>query len=399
MTEKRRYRARVWVLYICFLLIAQEVFFRVVCPVPEIANFNRIDYTPLQVAPEALQEGLLSRASYTIGSEPDDVAFVHQLNLYGFRDAEWPVSSSTPRVMFVGDSFTEGFMADGSDTIPSAFNDAATASGRVLSVMNMGIGGAGLEQYCNLIRDAVPIFQPEYVVLILYTNDVPTTVDASSWFEDRATPQRNSRWMPRGLHTAIRLINREGIPLAWHRPPFPFFSPVPAESNPWSSAEVPASVYPDIADSMRRGTFNPHVFNELVWSEGFLRNSMDILPHLKAIKEYVSDYGTRVSVVYMPDRHSVSDAYRGHALTFSVESETTSFVTPDLQGHGGQLAAIASQLDTPFLDFTPLLMERETRGVRCFHEYDAHLLGETYTFVGQTLYDWWDLSAGRTDVQ
>jgi len=399
MTEKRRYRARVWVLYICILLVAQEAFFRIVCPVPEITNFNRIDYTPLQVAPEALQEGLLSRASYTIGSEPDDVEFVHQLNLYGFRDVECPVDSSTPRVMFVGDSFTEGFMADGADTIPSSFSDAAAASGRDLAVMNMGIGGAGLEQYCKLIRDAVPIFRPEFVVLVLYTNDVPTTVDVDSWFVDRRTSQRFNRWMPRGVDTVMRLLRREGVPLAWHRPPFSFFSPVPAESNPWSAAEVPATVDPEIADAMRRGTFNPHVFNELVWSEGFLRNRMDILPHLTAIEEYVSAYGTRVSLVYLPDRHSISDAYREHALKFSVDSETQSFMTPELQGHGTQLAAIASQLDTPFLDLTPVIMEREERGVRCYHDYDAHMLGETYTFVGQTLYDWWVQSAGRTDIQ
>ena len=69
-------------------------------------------------------------ASFRWNSKPDGASFVSHLNLYGFRDRQWNVAPSrgTERVMFVGDSLTEGFMATDDETIARGYEKAAGES-------------------------------------------------------------------------------------------------------------------------------------------------------------------------------------------------------------------------------------------------------------------------------
>jgi hypothetical protein len=109
-----------------------------------VANFNRSRYFN---GAGGSGQGDGAHAVAWWWSEPDGAAFPHQMNLYGFRDREWRVETDhgVERVLFLGDSFVEGFGAAQSDTIPRRFEDFLR--GRRVEVMNLGAGGFGWEEY------------------------------------------------------------------------------------------------------------------------------------------------------------------------------------------------------------------------------------------------------------
>ena len=105
-----------------FTLLLLEASLRFLFPVPEVVNFNRVEYSNIFGGSEGLhRKRFLSNTSYSWHSEPDGKSYVHSLNLYGFRDRQWSMRKSRPRFMFVGDSCVEGFMAIDDETIPSFF--------------------------------------------------------------------------------------------------------------------------------------------------------------------------------------------------------------------------------------------------------------------------------------
>ena len=105
-------------------------------------------------------------------SEPDHAGSTMHLNLYGFRDAQWDVlHKRARRILFVGDSFVEGFMVADDETIPAVFARRARAAGQAVEVFNLGVGAAGLSDYMKIIQDAVPALKPDEIVLVFYAND------------------------------------------------------------------------------------------------------------------------------------------------------------------------------------------------------------------------------------
>ncbi len=166
-----------WALLLALLFAFQEAIVRAIFPLPEVTNFNRVNYAAF--AREGASSFLAKRqpamnASFLWNSKPDHASFVSHLNLYGFRDRQWNVAASggAERVMFVGDSLTEGFMANDDETIAHGYESAA---GNHSEAMNCGIGGNGIPEYLALIHDAVPLFHPRRLIVVLYANDLPVT--------------------------------------------------------------------------------------------------------------------------------------------------------------------------------------------------------------------------------
>ena len=112
---------------LCGIFLAvQELAFRLTFSLPEVLNFNRITYSAL-AGPESVEDQQpLSNAAYTWASDPDGAEFVHHLNIYGFRDDDWKLAKEeySDRLLFVGDSFVEGFMSEDNETIPTVFQSA-----------------------------------------------------------------------------------------------------------------------------------------------------------------------------------------------------------------------------------------------------------------------------------
>jgi lysophospholipase L1-like esterase len=373
-------------------LLLGEVLFRAVFPLPQVSNFNRVDYSELP--PEfRLRRPVLMNASFRWTSEPDRASFVHALNLYGFRDAStWCVRPPTgrTRVMFVGDSFVEGVMAPDDATLPRAFARAAPP-GRPVEAMNLGVGGTGLSHHLRLMAAAVPLFRPAVVMLVLYANDLPPPAYDPRWLEGGWRPVYFKRWLPRPVHVALRAWRGAAVPRRWHTAPFPFFGPVPDPTNPLThrARGYEPLVEPALLDAMRRGALNPWLSDHLERAALDLVADADAGPHVRAARDLARAHGAVLRVAYLPHSLQVSDHYMAFARRYAVLKPAASLTGPDYHRQAEALGRTCQALDVPFLDLTPLVRREEDAGRRLYWDYDNHMRPEGYAFVARELAAWW----------
>ncbi|MEO7724753.1 MAG: SGNH/GDSL hydrolase family protein [Chthoniobacterales bacterium] len=377
-----------WALLIALLLIFQEAIVRAVFPLPEVTNFNRINYAAF--AREGASSFLAKRqpamnASFRWNSAPDHATFVSLLNLYGFRDRQWNVAppNGAERVMFVGDSLTEGFMARDDETIARGYEKAAQHS----EAMNCGIGGNGIPEYLALIHDAVPLFHPRRLIVILYANDLPVTDPLP---KDKAfLPQRLSWWTPRLVQVFARAARHEPVLRRWHSPPLLFVPVVPDPLNPWSDPPPEFSrVDPAIAEAMRKGDFNPFVVDVLNKAAAALREPIELSDTLRQLNAFARAHGTELRVVYLPFSTQVSDYYVPFQQKYATHHEVESLRGLAFQIHQESLRRSCAELGIPFLDLTPLLRRGEENGEHLYWDFDEHMRGATYTRAGATIFRW-----------
>lgn len=389
-------RVRLYYLILAVVFFAtQELLFRLVFPVPEISNFNRVNYSMLfqDTPPGSVQ--YLSNAAFSWASDPDEAEFVHHLNLYGFRDVTWPVEGNG-RVMFIGDSFVEGFMTSDDKTIPRGFAAAAMAAGRPLETMNMGIGASGIVDYLAVIRDAVPIFLPETVVLVMYANDFADNGAASDSLDEVTAQIRSNPYIPR-LYVVVSTLARGGsVATRWLKPPFLFLPTAESESSPLHDEEFVAHirsfVSPEILEAMQRGRFNPFMVNQHTIYSAYLPRPKDMSSVIERTKNFVEAHGSRLLVVHIPYKGQVSDHYLAALRQFDENKQLASLMPAQYQLHADMLRADCERHDVPFLDLTDFLREREARGERVYWEYDEHMKAETYLLLGRRIYQFWDMT-------
>ena len=373
-------------------LLAGEILFRAAFPLPQVSNFNRMDYSEVP-AEFRLRRPVLMNASFRWTSEPDGASFVHALNLYGFRDAStWCVSAPrrATRVMFVGDSFVEGVMAPDGATIPEAFARAAPPS-QPVEAMNLGVGGTGLSHHLRLMAAAVPLFRPRVVLLILYANDLPPPPFDPRWVGGSWRPVFFKRWLPRAAHVALRAWRGAAVPRRWHTAPFPFFGPVPDPTNPLTDRApgYEPLVEPALLDAMRRGALNPYLSDHLERSALDLLAEADATPHVRAARDLARAHGAALRVAYLPHSLQVSDYYMAFARRYAVVEPAASLTGPEYQRQAAALGRACAALDVPYLDLTSPLRHEEAAGRRLYWDYDNHMRPEGYAFVAATLAGWW----------
>jgi len=375
-----------------FFLVLLEIAVRAVFPLHEAPGFDRASYSSMDINPGAESPSSLSHASFTWASDPDGFSFVHALNLYGFRDREWTLETppGTTRVAFVGDSFVEGFSAPAEDTIPARF---AALAGDSVDVLNLGLGGSDLPAYARLLRDAVPLFEPDDVILVVFANDVLPTRFDPAWLAGAVEPERPSAWTPRLLIVARRLVAGQRVPRRWNEPPVEFLASVPDPRNPWTdgrtAGQLEAFVEPDVARAIRAGRFNPVLVNYLPWFGQHLKRPFDIEDHLVALRAYLEERDSSLWVVYVPTKHQVADRYLETHARFSPPESVTSLMGPEFQVQAALLGETCRALGIPFLDLTPALRAAEAGGDPLYWGYDDHLRPAGYREVGALVYAWW----------
>ncbi|MDQ3414235.1 MAG: SGNH/GDSL hydrolase family protein [Verrucomicrobiota bacterium] len=378
-----------WALLLALLFVFQEAIVRAIFPVPEVTNFNRVNYAPF--AREGASSFLARRqpamnAAFRWNSKPDHASFVSHLNLYGFRDRQWKVAPPlrAERVMFVGDSLTEGFMAADDETIARGYEKAA---GNQAEAMNCGIGGNGIPEYLALIHDAVPLFRPHRLILVVYANDLPVTDAVPS--KETFRPQRSSRWTPRLYQILARAIRHEPVARRWHARPTLFVPVVPDPLNPWSKPPPDFSqVDPALAEAMRKGDFNPFVVDVLNKAASALREPIEMSETLRQLQVFASAQGTELRIVYLPFSTQVSDRYVPFQQKYATHHEVESLRGPEFQVHQESLRRSCAALALPLLDLTPLLRRTEENGEHLYWDFDEHMRGSSYKRVGATIFRW-----------
>lgn len=370
----------------------QEACFRVAFPLPEVVEFNRSHYARShrgESGPAKAGKGVRNLI-YRIDSEPDGFSFDQTLNLYGFRGPSFSVRPprDRPRVLFIGDSFVEGMGAGDGETIPIQFARILGGT-RQVDALNLGVIGAGLDDYARIARDGLRLLHPDAVYLFVYANDLP----APPYPADADLPSppfpRVNPYVPRALQVVAWL--RRGWPVARLFPtgPFPFFRPVPSPLNPLTKGPLPPGIDPRILDAMRRGKSNPSL---LVWArlvESSLRHDFTrgggAAPYLSRIAALCRDSGAELRLVYVPASVAVHPVHI-EAQERLAPGSFANMTAPAGATHRAQqvhLRRVAESLEIPFLDLTDAFIHAEATRGRMYWPVDTHCNAAGYRLVAE----------------
>lgn len=393
LPKKQRSRKPMMLLITLVLLFAvQEIIFRTAFPVPEIRNFNRINYQILEPGPQAPPYIRNIKMGWT--SSPDtNHQFLHHLNQYGYRDKFWTEKkpAGSTRVMFVGDSFVEGMMSTQDQTVLTGFAEAAAGSGLKLDLMNCGMMGIGINEYIKFVADAVPIFKPDHVVMVLYSNDIPFSNPYKPG--NGIKPRYNSSTTPR-VKTLLNYNDKDDpIPFRWSSEVTPYYKAVPDKSNPWTFHEEKYAphVKPELAEAMKRGDFNFYRTNWAMQEGNFLARPTDLTEKLATIRNICSKNNTQLSIYYVPSRVQVNTYY------FQFDKQSCLVDCPDMLDYTGpkylvqaqNLTDQCRQLNIPFFDLTQEVKAEEDRGNHLYWDYDDHMRAKGYLFLGRNMWEQW----------
>ena len=377
-------------LYVLAVFVLQELVFRVFFPLPEVKEFNRVNYMDIPIA-RMKDKGAIRNLKLTWESAPDNAVFVHNLNAYGFRDKEWSTDkpANCSRIFFVGDSFTEGTMATDTETISKGFDAVAVKAGIPVDTMNLGVMGAGLDALAQLIVDAVPLFNPDHVFLIVYANDLP----AHPIPQNPGMYESFSCYKPRFVELLNIMQRGDMLPMRWSIVSRKFHSPATQTTNPWHNKEdvLKRCVRSDIAEAVLNGRFNPYRIGGSRYIQTMLEQEVDVSSTLSVLCDWLDVLGVKLHVVYLPERGQVTRYYQKFEEAYSVGFPPPADLTkPEYQRHQQYLKKNCSFLGVPFLDLTPVIRAEENKGNHVYWDYDDHMRGKGYLLIGSELFGWWN---------
>ena len=375
------------ILYLISIFIFQEVFFRFFFPIPEIKNFDRINFMLLHF------DGTGSKHSrdqiWEWKSTLDtSVTFKHYMNRYGFRDKEWTVDKpqNKLRALFIGDSFIEGVMASQDETIPIAFEEA---SKNEYEALNGGLLGCGLNSYLQLTADMIPIFKPDLAFLCIYANDLGKKTPKIP--EHYLEPDFFNRFNPRLIELYHQSKTYGPINFRWKLDSKPYLPSVPNEGNPWTENEdkLIGEVAPTIADNMKNSSLNPFLTNALAKEENYLKKSPLIGETLEFFNYVCAENKTKPIIVYIPSRNQISDYYLPFEKEYCINKcpDSMKLNKPEYQIHQQYLKENCERLNIQFIDLTNSIKEKESNGERLYWDYDQHMRAKGYQLVGETIWN------------
>jgi len=130
----------------------------------------------------------------------------------GARGSRTVDGGSQPRVLFLGDSFCEGYLVNDDEVFSAALADQGVRT------INHGVAGYSTDQELLLFREVVEEYKPAATVLLFFDNDV--------WFNAQAMEYRSAK--PH-FELVKRKLVLQGVPVA---PPDPSIAASPAAQRP-----------------------------------------------------------------------------------------------------------------------------------------------------------------------
>lgn len=97
-----------------------------------------------------------------------------RINSLGFHDIEHSRQSSEtdPRILVIGDSFTAALHVGVSDGWTQTLQRGLRSVGhRSAEVVNLGLDGTGTDVHLAILKEYLPVFEPDLVILAFYEND------------------------------------------------------------------------------------------------------------------------------------------------------------------------------------------------------------------------------------
>ncbi len=108
----------------------------------------------------------------TFPEEGGDV-ITTRFNAFGFRGEDFPTAEpGTLRVFVYGDSFVQASYSREKDTFPAQLQARlAAAVSKPLRVVNVGVDGYGPDQVLLRLRQELPLFAPDLVVVVVFADN------------------------------------------------------------------------------------------------------------------------------------------------------------------------------------------------------------------------------------
>lgn len=369
------------------LLVFQEVVFRVAYPIPELSNFDRANYLP-GTEKGIKYESYRNSIWYWQSSLDTSHKFVHKLNQYGFRDQEWKVDKvpGKKRVLFIGDSFLEGIMAEQSETIVEQIRSKDKEE--KLDVMNLGIMGTGMNSYLKLITDLSPIFRPDIICLVLYSNDISSKeVKLPS---KPFIPQYYNLWKPRIIELISQYTLGSAVPSRFNLNQNRFLPSIKETNFPWIGKEniLLNNTTQEVRNSMILGRMNPFLVNQIMREKEGLLNQANLASTLSFLSDYGNKIGTKFIISYIPARHQITNYYYPfEKMSCTKQCPNKLDLTSSIYNqHQKNLNKLCSKYQIDFIDFTDILKEKESKQEHLYWSYDGHMKGKGYQLIGENLF-------------
>ncbi len=111
---------------------------------------------------------------------------VYQINSAGFRDHEFGKTKEDGalRIAAVGDSFTFGMGVNLEETYPKQLERMLTDRYGPVEVLNFGVIAHGMWQHYEVLRHKALAFDPDFVVLALWQDDLAASVHPATGVKD-----------------------------------------------------------------------------------------------------------------------------------------------------------------------------------------------------------------------
>lgn len=368
-------------------MVFQEVVFRMAYPIPELSNFDRANYLP--GTEKGTKYAFYRNSNWFWESSLDtNHQFVHELNQYGFRDREWKIEkdSDQKRVMLIGDSFLEGVMAEQSETIVEHFRKKDEKE--TFDLMNMGIMGTGISSYLKIIADAAPVFNPDIVCLVLYSNDI--TSEELKLPSKSFTPQYFNSFKPRGLELLVQHMEGNPIHSRFNFKQNAFLPSIKEKTFPWYGKEevLLNMVSKEVRNSMVLGKMNPFLVNQVLREKVGLLKQANLDTVFEFISNYSKESNTEFVVCYVPLRHQVTQHYYPYEKSCCKQCPDSLDMTEiPYKQHQSYLKAICSDYQIDFIDYTPLVEQEELNQNYLYWNYDGHMNSKGYRLIGESLFE------------
>lgn len=388
--EQGKKKGTKWIkmlLYLLGVLVFQEAVIRFCFPLPELENFDRINYLVLDIEGGGSEHSRNQTRQWQ--SQPDtDVVFNHYMNGYGFRDNEWLVArqGSKNRVLFIGDSFVEGVMAEQDHTIPESFKRMANAS--QYEVFNGGMLGVGLDEYLQLAADILPLYKPDVAFLVIYANDLGQEAPVVPPFF--LSPEYFSVYTPRLLELITQMNKNGAVPFRWNSIAKPYLVAETDPTSDWQKKLEVAKphVTPQLFELMKSGEFNLYRTNALAKEERHLKLPPALGETIPFFNYTCSNAGVKPVVIYIPSRNQVTNYYHQFEREYCQVDcpDSIDLTTSEYQLHQQVLASQCKQFNVQFIDLTAVVKAEEMSGNHLYWNYDEHMRGKGYELLGITIW-------------
>ena len=297
----------------------------------------------------------------------------YRVNRRGLRGPEraYPKTPGAPRVLALGDSFVEAFMADEARTVTSRLESHLGGRGCRAEVINGGTVGYSTDQEYLFYRDEGRRYGPDVVVLFVYHNDIPSLVLESYL----AYPK------PR--------LDFTTDPPTVSNQPVPPYMPAPAAAVPAPPVDEPTSyLFELVKQRLEQGsarTYNRlaglglwEPLRKLPMNEELQLYHVPELGHqrpawsaftwtVQSLSKATTGAGARLVVAYVPSRMEVSPQV--WELTQERYGIDESFRR---EAVARRVQYITGRLGVPMLDLTEPLARADSLLAPTYYQTDSH---------------------------